>query len=291
MTITIRQATIKDHKGIEALIHAAFPPHLVGLLTEELQEKLQSNTCYSLVAVDGSTVIGHASIDQLDTPRVHFGRLAVAPNYRQRGIASALTNTRLQHLHRIRFQGTAVSEAVTHHPYSQQSLLRAGFSPIRILLGRLFECSDGIETTVGFVRLFQPPSKTTSLYVPEIYREIASTVLSPFATFRYKDSSSQEISKRIQTISHENLHNPNSLLAVRLYEKTAPAEIAYLAHEGFVIAGFYPAPIHESTFLSAVAHMHKIPTEALDKTKIHIAKPVEPLFDFVWQQYEQRVCV
>jgi predicted N-acetyltransferase YhbS len=286
MTIKIRRATVEDYTGIEALFHDAYPAPLVGLLTEKLQEKLQSNTCYSLVAVDGSAIIGHASINNLDTSRVHFGSLAVSPTYRQRGIATALTTARIKHLEQLRFQGTAVSEAVTHHPYSQQSLLRAGFYPVRVLLGR--HSYEQLEpySSVGFVRLFQPPTEKTRLYLPEQYRGIASSVLAQIGTFAYRDSDSQEIGERIQKICDEELRKPNALLEVRLYEKTAPAEIAYLQERGFVIAGFYPVTIQDNAKLSVVVHMHKVPSPLLDKTQIHVIPTVEQLFDFVWQQYE-----
>jgi predicted N-acetyltransferase YhbS len=286
MTIRIRRATVEDYRGIEALLHDAYPAPLVGLLTERLQEKLQSNTCYSLVAVDESAIIGHASIDNLDTSRVHFGSLAVSPTYRQRGIATALTTAKIKHLEQLRFQGIAVSEAVTHHPYSQQSLLQAGFYPVRVLLGRHSHEQLEPYSSVGFVRLFQPPTEKTRLYLPEQYRGIASSVLAPIGTFAYRDSDSQETSKRIQEIHDEELCKPNALLAVRLYEKTAPAEIAYLQERGFVIAGFYPVFIEENSRLSVVTHMHRVPSHLLDKTQIHVIPTVEQLFDFVWQQYE-----
>ncbi|MFJ2617976.1 GNAT family N-acetyltransferase [Glutamicibacter sp. NPDC087344] len=100
----IRPESYDDRAAVYAVTHAAFAgldpmvePEEVGLL-QKLFDCDAYDSRYSLVALDGSAVIGHviATWGQVEgRPLLGLGPIAVAPEYQHRGVGSIL----MQHIH------------------------------------------------------------------------------------------------------------------------------------------------------------------------------------------------
>jgi predicted N-acetyltransferase YhbS len=92
--VTIREEKIADVAAREALLDQAYGPARFGKASERLREERLPANDLSLIATDGSHVIGtvrlwHVSAGP-EQPALLLGPLAVHPAHRNRGIGSAL---------------------------------------------------------------------------------------------------------------------------------------------------------------------------------------------------------
>ena len=292
MPFSVRLATPADLEQICGLLEHGFFPAAQKILIADIRKRFDDGTCISFVASADDTIVGHATIKQDSPDKAYFGSLVVHEAYRHNGIANALSQARVAHLQINNFQGSAQSDAVTLHPYSQLQLYAVGFHAVRILLGGAPDHGAGPETTVGFSRFFSPsglwkPEVTTlSLYMPSEHREIAVETLRPFGTVAFQETAVDILGDKIRSIAaSEDIRKPGMIYAVRLYEPAAPAEIAFLRNKGYIVAGFYP--VIKDGKISAVAHMYLASDVALHKEKINVIPSAQKLFEFVWEQYAQ----
>jgi putative acetyltransferase len=125
--MTIREETDTDFPDIADLTRAAFG----GAYEVELIEKLRADrlVIVSLVAVEGSSVVGHILFSdlgvQVDGRRVKAAALApmaVLPNRQRRGIGSKLVEKGLQVLRDRGYEAVIVLGHPDYYP-------RFGFSP------------------------------------------------------------------------------------------------------------------------------------------------------------------
>ncbi|MBI5001894.1 GNAT family N-acetyltransferase [Candidatus Woesearchaeota archaeon] len=291
MTYTIRRATPDDLEQIIGLFQRGFGPAVQPILIEEVQTSTREASSVRFVAVEDREVIGYARIHYIKPDKALFGALVVDEAQRNRGIATALSRARVGYLTDNNFQGLALSDAVTLHPYSQQQLFSVGFSPVRILPGNFPDHGSGPETSVGFAQIFSPvglwraEATTLSLYLPHEYRTIAEETLCSFGSVVFREASVETAGERTRSfVTGEEILYPKKLYPVRLYEPSAPADMKLLQEKGYIIAGFAPLIVDGS--VSAVAYMYNVPDVALDKEKIKIIPTARRLFDFVWEQYE-----
>ena len=70
----MRLETVRDQEGVEELLLAAFPTSFEARLVRQLRE--DGDVVSSLIAVEGTDVIGHAHFSKLVTPTA---ALALAP--------------------------------------------------------------------------------------------------------------------------------------------------------------------------------------------------------------------
>src|SRR5689334_12318910 len=96
--LTLREAGDSDLPAVLGVLHAAFdeyrewldPPSGVHRETLESLREYREHGCVMLALISGAVVgcvLFHATADH-----VYFGRLAVLPAFRNRGIASALVD-------------------------------------------------------------------------------------------------------------------------------------------------------------------------------------------------------
>ncbi len=293
MTYTIRRVRPSDLEQIIRLFQRGFGPAVQPILIEEVQTSTREASSVRFVAVDDREVIGYARIYYLTPDKALFGALVVDESHRNRGIATALSRVRVGYLTNNNFQGLALSDAVTLHPYSQQQLFSSNFFPVRILLGSLPDHGSGPETSVGFTQIFSPvglwraETTTLSLYLPDKYKIIAEETLRPFGSVVFKETSVETAGERTRSfVTGQEVSFPKKQYPVRLYEPSAPADMKLLQEKGYIVAGFAPLIVDGS--VSAIAYMYNVPDVALEKEKIKIIPAAQQLFDFVWEQYEQR---
>ncbi|MBI5072743.1 GNAT family N-acetyltransferase [Candidatus Woesearchaeota archaeon] len=289
MSFTIRKATTDDLEGIAALLEHGFHDAVPCFITENLLSKFSFPEYTSFVAVCDGNIVGHARV-RTENGIAHFGMLTVHQDYRRQGIAQALTQARVHYLESHNFQGRAISDAITHHPYSQMQLSAVGFHPVRILPDYAPDQGFGPETTVGFVRVFSPaglwkPEETTiSLYLPQEYHTVATHILAPFGNIDFKESSVQTPGNGTRSfVSSEEMLKPRGIYPVRLYDPNAPANIALLRENEYIFSGIFP--VITDGALSAAAQMYRVPDAALTRKKIRCIPAAAPLLDFVWEQY------
>lgn len=92
----IRLETDSDRKGIEELLLEAFPsPSELGLV-RQLRE--DGDVVFSLVALEGRKVVGHALFSKLRAPSgaLSLGPVAVTESRRRQGIAATLIEAGLE---------------------------------------------------------------------------------------------------------------------------------------------------------------------------------------------------
>lgn len=183
--ITIREARDSDVNGIIDIYLATYgPDYAYPQYYEEFEIKklIFSDETLMLVAedVDAGCVVGTASVILevgAYTDLVgEFGRLAVHPDYRRKGIGTQLLEQRLTSVKDRLHVG--IIEARVTHPFTQAIALKQGFAPVGFLpLKYLFGSS---RESMGFlVQLFgrgRELRRNNPRIVPEVYR-LAATAL------------------------------------------------------------------------------------------------------------------
>lgn len=285
----IRRARADDLEQIIELFQQGFTPEIQQAFVIEIETHFLDEKYAFFVAEEGAQIVGHARVYHVEPDKALLGALVVDKAHQNRGVATALTRARLNYLRKNNFQGTALSDAVTHHPYSQQQLYSAGFSPVRVLPGHMPDHSVGPETAIGFAQLFsptdvwKPESTEISIYLTPEYREVATATLAPFGSVQYKDTTTSAGERTRSFATSDEITSPKKVFRINLYEPSAPADIALMQSKGYIIASFFPV-IHD-TKISAVAHMYKPAAVALDRNRIHVIPAAQKLFDFVFEQY------
>jgi len=180
--ISVRKAREKDVSEIRDLFISCYGPNY--RYREFYDDYWLKKTVYSdnylfLVATDNDRILGSASIyydigshtDLLG----EFGRLVVAPEFRERGIGSMLMRERLRFANaRLHF---GLANTRTRHPFAQSISFKYGFKPVGFLpLASLF---DERESTAVMGQLFGTAKdlrRNHPRIIPEIF-SLASRVL------------------------------------------------------------------------------------------------------------------
>ncbi len=283
LTYTSRTPTEADTERILELFFGAYPTMAFEKAKENIKSRLLNSK--SFICQDGEKIVGHISQRQSQTEG-DLCFLLVDPDYRKLGIGR-----QLMHNSTAEFEDTEKlvhGYPVTQHSHSQRICLREGYSPTKLEL--IIERDLGAgqrESFVHFARLYR--RKTAfSAYLPAQHHEIASYILTPFCDL--------EIQQNLETISEEmqnalikelQLRLESDVFSISLTSPFAPFGIIYLKTHGFYCAGFSPQ-IDKEGNLTFVANMGKIPQQEIAKGKIQVIPEVRPLFDFVWQQYENK---
>jgi GNAT superfamily N-acetyltransferase len=183
--ITVREARESDVQGIIEIYLATYgPDYVYPQYYEEFEIKklIFSDETLMLVAEDSENgrIVGTASVILevgAYTDLVgEFGRLAVHPDYRRRGIGTLLLEQRLSSVKDRLHVG--VIEARVLHPFTQAIALKQGFAPVGFLpLKYVF--GQERESMGLLVQLFgrgRELRRNNPRIVPEIYR-LAGTSL------------------------------------------------------------------------------------------------------------------
>ncbi len=280
----IREATPDDLERICTLISRSFTPQVSEKMNASLrdEEKKKNTTCF--VAVDGSSIIGHAAVTLQRANIANLHSFAVAPERQHHRIGQALVYAGSTYLEKSHFEGIAIAHCVTHHLGSQKIFYTGGFSPINIELGK--EIDHGIgqsETFVGFARVYSHSDPTSPLlYLPLKYQRFVRQALAPFCSSSFAETEKIEIGERLQEFLR-NTDSSEKRYALRLYQKEAPAEMNYLLSQRYHIIGVYP--LLEEGEIRPRLHMAPLPTENFVHDKICVLQPTQHIFDFVWGQY------
>lgn len=158
-TVQVREATWSDVAAIRAVYVSVYGddyPYAAFYEDTWLQRSVVSDDILLLVAEDSETgeILGTASVvfdigahsDLIG----EFGRLAVHPQARKRGVGRALMEARVAHIeHRLH---VGIVENRTAHPFSQQISLRHGFHPVGLLPEK--HSIHGRESVALFCRHF-----------------------------------------------------------------------------------------------------------------------------------------
>jgi hypothetical protein len=283
VTYTSRKLTEADIERILELFFQAYSQTDFGVNARvNLTAQLLHGT--SFLCLDNERIVGHVTQRQFQK-EIYTSLLIVDPSYKQLGIGKQL-------IHNVTAEpqgdaGLICGSPVTHHPYSQKICLAEGYFPTRTDLAAEIDLGAGQrETFIWVTKLLERERTVVSAYLPDKYNEIARHVLKPFCELDI-----QEHLKTLPDGLHEALERElqpalqRKSFPVDLNNPYAPTGIAYLESQGFYCAGFSPRYTKEGTILFS-AYMMQMPKQGLVRDKIKIIPAVEPLFDFVWQQYE-----
>jgi GNAT superfamily N-acetyltransferase len=288
LTYTSRTPSEADIEAIFQLYSSAYPyardnPRAKERFCSELSEST------SFLCLDNGTIIGHISVRQ-SKKEAMISRLLVDPNHRRQRIGQQLSQCAVAQFEgkKMLLQGTPL----THHSYTQQIFLaeECGFHPTKIhLAGAGVDLGAWqIETLVYIAKLCGINSQRFVAYVPLEYQDIAQRVLQPFCDLEFGQLQSEIPTELEQTLTVEL----EPMLQYRMFPLNldnpfAPTAIAYVQSKGYYCAGFSPRMIKGGQ-LTFAAYMARMPEEILHRDRIKVIPAVQPLFDFVWQQYEAR---
>lgn len=174
-SIKVRRVTEDDIPAVRALFYSSYGeeyPYKEFYSDEWLKRSVYQDSYLFLMAEIDGRVVGTASVyfevGAYSDLCGEFGRLAVDPRYRGKGVGSALMQARLEFATRRLHFG--LTECRTAHPYAQRISEKFGLRPIGFLPQKVL--LNGRESLVMMAKTFGPARELRSnnpRVIPEVF--------------------------------------------------------------------------------------------------------------------------